>query len=37
MKLSTAWQINTTRSASAYESTAAFRSSGLSWGIIVVE
>ena len=37
MKLIAAWHMNTTRSASAYESTAAFRSSGLSSGIIVVE
>ena len=37
MKLTAAWQMNTTRSASAYESTAACRSSGESVGIMVVE
>lgn len=33
-KLNAAWHIKTTRKASAYESTAAFRWCGSSWGII---
>lgn len=37
MKLIAAWQMNTTCSASAYESTAALRSSGESVGMMVVE
>ena len=37
MKLTAAWQMKTTRRASAYESTAAWRSSGASVGIMVVE
>ena len=37
IKLIAAWQMNTTRSASAYESTAALRSAGSNVGMIVVE
>ena len=37
IKLITAWHMNTTRRASAYESTAAFRSDGSNVGIMVVE
>ena len=37
MKLTAAWQMKTTRSASAYEATAAWRRSGGSVGMIVVE